>query len=65
MQRSEIDELLHELLRHEVARHVQVMPASEPRGVFDRHAGIVQTAVGTRAWRKMAAGSSWRSVWIA
>src|SRR3989449_10186613 len=37
MQRSEIDELLHELLRHEVARHVKVdAPPAEPRGVFDR-----------------------------
>src|SRR2546422_4475480 len=31
MQRSEIDELLHELLRHEVARHVKVdAPPAEP-----------------------------------
>src|SRR2546425_6804018 len=40
MQRSEIDELLHELFRHEVARHVQVdAPPAEPRGGFDRHGG--------------------------
>src|SRR5439155_1518129 len=40
MERGEIDELLHELLRHEVPRHVQVHAAPpEPRGVLDRYGG--------------------------
>src|SRR2546429_8521825 len=40
MERGEIDELLHELLRHEVARHVQVDdPPAEPREVLDRYRG--------------------------
>src|SRR5207249_11156127 len=34
MERGEIDDLLHELLRHEVARDVQVdPPPAEPRGI--------------------------------
>src|SRR5439155_24488261 len=40
MERGEIDELLHELLRHEVARHVQENPPpAEPREVFDGYCG--------------------------
>src|SRR5437879_9414272 len=40
MERGEIDELLHELLRHEVARHVQVYaPPPEPREVLDGYGG--------------------------
>ena len=40
IERREIDELLHELLRHEVASHVQVDAAPrEPREVLDRDSG--------------------------
>src|SRR2546429_9868282 len=40
MERGEIDELLHELLRHEVARYVQGhAPPAEPREGLDGYRG--------------------------
>src|SRR5438034_8618181 len=40
MEREQIDDLLHELLRHKMARHVQQETAPpESRVVFDRHRG--------------------------
>ncbi len=55
VQREEVDVLLHELLRHEVPRHVEVRPAPpEARRVLDPHGG--QRPVGAGHVRRAEDG---------